>query len=174
MKAKVLRFEAKSFPSFEFYFSFLSPDYPFRLFVFLYSVLVNIRKRKKFKKGVLRCNRWEERVSRKLKGKFHPSYLNFCPAFVALEREKFLGQSSPNVQIPSNFPLASLFEIISRFEFSLGYLILPREEKKRRSFPPYYLIFHCQRVEYACLSFPPPPSLVKFQILDALPYNFQM
>ena len=91
-----------------------------------------------------------------MKGKFHPSYLNFCPAFVALEREKFLGQSSPNVQIPSNFPLASLFEIISRFELSLGYLILPREEKKRRSFPPYYLIFHCQRVEYACLSFPPP------------------
>lgn len=118
---------------------------PIRLRV-LYPVLVNIRgrKRKKFKK-VFSGNCWEESYPQ-LEGKFHPSYLNFCPAFVALEREKFLGQFSPNVQIPSNFPRIAFRD---NFAFQTFSRIFNPPSKKRNGILFLFLrysISHCQRI----------------------------
>lgn len=153
--SKSMRFEVISGPSFtvEFYFIlfFFSLFFlrlffpPIRLRV-LYPVLVNIRgrKRKKFKK-VFSGNCWEESYPQ-LEGKFHPSYLNFCPAFVALEREKFLGQFSPNVQIPSNFPRVAFRD---NFAFQTFSRIFNPPSKKRNGILFLFLrysISHCQRI----------------------------
>lgn len=83
-----------------------------------------------------------------LEGKFHRSYLNFCPVFVALEREKFLGQFSPNVQIPSNFPRIAFRD---NFTFQTFSRIFNPPSRKRNGILFLflrYLIFHCQKVDY--------------------------
>lgn len=145
---------------------------PIRLRV-LYPVLVNIRgrKRKKFKK-VFSGNCWEESYPQ-LEGKFHPSYLNFFPAFVALEREKFLGQFSPNVQIPSNFPRIAFRD---NFAFQTFSRIFNPPSKKRNAILFLFLrysISHCQRIRLFP-SFFHSRQISSFNHLDVLPYNFQM
>lgn len=104
-----------------------------------------------------------------LEGKFHRSwYLNFCPAFVALEREKFLGQFSPNVQIPSNFPRIAFRD---NFTFQTFSRIFNPPSKKRNGILFLflrYLILHCQKVDYyASLPSFFLPSLVKFHRSDS-------
>lgn len=131
---------------------------PIRLRV-LYPVLVNIRgrKRKKFKK-VFSGNCWEESYPQ-LEGKFHPSYLNFCPAFVALEREKFLGQFLPNVQIPSNFPRIAFRD---NFAFQTFSRIFNPPSKKRNGI---LFLFLRYSISYSKNTPPfslPSSTLVKF------------
>lgn len=109
-----------------------------------------------------------------LEGKFHRSYLNFCPVFVALEREKFLGQFSPNVQIPSNFPRIAFRD---NFTFQTFSRIFNPPSKKRNGILFLflrYLIFHCQKVDYyaslpSFSSFSRQVSSFRF----SMSYNFQ-